>query len=130
MTGRSSAEAELIWTAFSAPLLTAVGRGGVGGDVGAQVFSIIRIVQRPLDLSLASTLAHVLESTSPTMAYTTIPTYSFAAPSAPNAFALFGSTQSLRDAYALYDEARVVLRPSNGQKKTSTKSGLKKYFGL
>ncbi|KAH9915265.1 uncharacterized protein BXZ73DRAFT_54403 [Epithele typhae] len=62
------------------------------------------------------------------MAYTTVDTYSFAAPAAPNAFALFGSAQSPRDTYGLYDEARHVLRPSNGQKKTSTKGGLKKYF--
>ena len=65
---------------------------------------------------------------------TTSPAYTFysSAPSAPNAFALFASTQSPRDTYHMYEDARQVLRPSNGrtgQRKT-TKSSLKKIFGL
>ena len=55
-----------------------------------------------------------------------------ASPASPNAFSLFGSMQSPRDTYHLYEDARQVLRPSNGrtaQRKT-TKSGLKKYLGL
>ena len=61
-------------------------------------------------------------------------TYSLfaASPASPNAFALFASTQSPRDTYNLYEDARQVLRPSNGRtvpRKTS-KGGLKKYLGL
>ena len=54
------------------------------------------------------------------------------APSTPNAFALFASTQSPRDTYNMYEDGRQVLRPSNGQhtQRTTTKSGLKKFFGL
>ncbi len=55
-----------------------------------------------------------------------------ATPASPNAFALFASTQSPRETYNLYEDARQVLRPSSGrvgQRKT-TKSGLKKIFGL
>ena len=53
-------------------------------------------------------------------------------PASPNAFALFASTQSPRDTYHMYEDARQVLRPSNGQhaQRTTTKSGLKKFFGL
>ena len=53
-------------------------------------------------------------------------------PASPNAFALFASTQSPRETYHMYEDARQVLRPANGhtaQRKT-TKSGLKKIFGL
>ncbi|KAM5542018.1 hypothetical protein V8D89_004328 [Ganoderma adspersum] len=54
------------------------------------------------------------------------------APSAPSAFALFASTQSPRDTYHLYQDARQALCPSSErapQRKTS-KSSLKKFFGL
>ena len=71
------------------------------------------------------------------MPYSTLsPTYTLytSAPSAPNAFALFASTQSPRDTYHMYEDARQVLRPSNGRtsvRKTKTSaSGLKKIFGL
>ena len=69
------------------------------------------------------------------MPYSTLsPTYTLytSAPSAPNAFALFASTQSPRDTYNMYEDGRQVLRPSNGQhtQRTTTKSGLKKFFGL
>ena len=64
------------------------------------------------------------------------PAYTFfsTSPASPNAFALFASTQSPRDTYHMYEDARQVLRPSNGRtyvakKKTST-SSLKKIFGL
>ena len=60
--------------------------------------------------------------------YTFFPT----APASPNACALFGSTQSPRETYHTYEDARQVLRPSNArtaQRKTA-KSGLKKIFGL
>ena len=69
------------------------------------------------------------------MSYSTAsPAYTLfaASPASPNALALFGSTQSPRDTYNLYEDARQVLRPSNrrtAQRKT-TKGGLKKYFGL
>ena len=71
----------------------------------------------------------------PTMSYSTsIPTYTFFAssPASPNAFALFGSMQSPRDTYNLYEDARQVLGSSNGRTSQlkATKSGLKKYFGL
>ncbi|KAI0664260.1 hypothetical protein C8Q70DRAFT_1049764 [Cubamyces menziesii] len=60
--------------------------------------------------------------------------YSYSGPASPNAFALFSSAQSPRDTYHMYEDARQVLRPSNGRtyvakKKTST-SSLKKIFGL
>ncbi|KAI1785642.1 hypothetical protein LXA43DRAFT_899396 [Ganoderma leucocontextum] len=61
-------------------------------------------------------------------AFTFFPT----APSAPNAFALFASTQSPRDTYHMYEDVRQVLCPSSDratQRKTS-KSSLKKLFGL
>ncbi|KAH9923695.1 uncharacterized protein BXZ73DRAFT_79394 [Epithele typhae] len=69
---------------------------------------------------------------------TAIPTYTFAAaPASPNAFGLFAaSAQSPRDTYALYEDARQVLRPSNvsrrttGAPKTSAKSGFKKILRL
>ena len=69
------------------------------------------------------------------MSYSTAsPAYTFylSAPSAPNAFALFASTQSPRDTYHMYEDARQVLRPSNGRiaPPQTTKSGLKKLFGL
>ncbi|KAM5536389.1 hypothetical protein V8D89_009928 [Ganoderma adspersum] len=54
------------------------------------------------------------------------------APSAPNAFALFASTQSPRDTYHMYEDARQTLCPSTertAQRKQS-KSSLKKFFGL
>ena len=63
------------------------------------------------------------------------PIYTFSsAPASPNAFALFASTQSPRDTYHMYEDARQVLRPSNGrtgQRKTTKSSpSLKKIFGL
>ena len=60
------------------------------------------------------------------------PIYTFSTPASHNAFALFASAQSPRDTYHMYEDARQVLRPSNGrtgQRKT-TKSSLKKIFGL
>ncbi|KAI0695581.1 hypothetical protein C8T65DRAFT_584183 [Cerioporus squamosus] len=71
------------------------------------------------------------------MSYSTnapVYTFSTSTPASPNAFALFASTQSPRDTYHMYEDARQVLRPSNvngrtAQRKT-TKSGLKKIFGL
>ena len=54
------------------------------------------------------------------------------APSAPNAFALFASTQSPRATYHIYEDARQALYPSSeraAQRKPS-KSSLKKFFGL
>ncbi len=62
------------------------------------------------------------------------PTYTFfpAAPSAPNVFSIFGATQSPRDTYNLYEEARQVFCPQSehtAHRKTS-KSSLKKLFGL
>ena len=59
-------------------------------------------------------------------------TFLVSSPASPNAFSLFRSTQSPQYAYNLYEDARQVLGSSNGrtsQRKT-TKSGLKKYFGL
>ena len=65
---------------------------------------------------------------------TSAPAYSFfpSAPSAPNAFALFASTQSPRDTYNMYEDARQSFFPSTAhiaQRKTS-KSSLKKLFSL
>ncbi|KAI0355182.1 hypothetical protein OH77DRAFT_1403710 [Trametes cingulata] len=68
------------------------------------------------------------------MSYTTFaPSYTYSSPASPNAFALFSSAQSPRDTYHMYEDARQVLRPSNGRttvRKTSKPSGLKKLFGL
>ena len=66
--------------------------------------------------------------TANTPVYTFFPT----APASPNAFALFGSTQSPRETYHTYEDARQVLRPSNGRasQPKATKSGLKKIFGF
>ena len=66
--------------------------------------------------------------------YANSPAYTLfsTSPASPNAFALFASTQSPRDTYYMYEDARQVLRPSNAptaQRKTA-KSGLKKIFGL
>ena len=63
------------------------------------------------------------------------PIYTFSsAPASPHAFALFASTQSPRDTYHMYEDARQVLRPSNGRtgqrKTTKSSSSLKKIFGL
>ncbi|KAI0761473.1 hypothetical protein BD413DRAFT_485810 [Trametes elegans] len=69
------------------------------------------------------------------MSHTTFaPSYTFtcSGPSSPNAFSLFAPAQSPRDTYHMYEDARQVLRPSNGRttvRKTKT-SGLKKIFGL
>ena len=69
------------------------------------------------------------------MSFSTNPTaYGFfpIAPSAPNAFALFASTQSPRDTYHIYEDARQALCPPSeraAQRKPS-KSSLKKFFGL
>ncbi|KAM5542091.1 hypothetical protein V8D89_004401 [Ganoderma adspersum] len=54
------------------------------------------------------------------------------APSPPNAFVLFASTQSPRDTYHMYEDARLTLYPPSectAQRKPS-KSTLKKLFGL
>ncbi|KAM5542032.1 hypothetical protein V8D89_004342 [Ganoderma adspersum] len=61
-------------------------------------------------------------------------TYGFfpTAPSAPNAFALFASTQSPHDTYHMYEDARQAFCPPSeraAQRKPS-KSSLKKFFGL
>ncbi len=69
------------------------------------------------------------------MSYSTnAPIYTFLSTSSasPNAFALFASTQSPRDTYHVYEDARQVLRPSNGRtvQAKASKSGLKKIFGL
>ena len=55
-----------------------------------------------------------------------------AAPSAPNAFSLFGSTQSPRDTYSMYEDARQAFCPSNERtvQRKPSKSCLKKLFGL
>ena len=69
------------------------------------------------------------------MSYTTFaPSYSYSSPASPNAFALFSAAQSPRDTYHMYEDARQVLRPSNGRtgqrKTTKSSSSLKKIFGL
>ena len=61
-------------------------------------------------------------------AYSFFPT----APSAPNAFALFASTQSPRDTYHMYEDARQAFCPPSkraAQRKPS-KTSLKRFFGL
>ena len=56
------------------------------------------------------------------------------APSPPNAFALFASTQSPRDTYNMYEDARQALFPSSERtpspQRKASKSSLKKFFGL
>ena len=67
---------------------------------------------------------------------TSTPAYGFfpIAPSAPNAFALFASTQSPRDMYHMYEDARQAFSacPSSERipQRKSSKSSLKKFFGL
>ncbi|OBZ70086.1 hypothetical protein A0H81_09942 [Grifola frondosa] len=62
-------------------------------------------------------------------AYTLFPT----ATTSPNAFSIFAASQSPRDTYAMYDDLRQVLRPSNGQtghrsRTQSRTSSLKKFL--
>ena len=54
------------------------------------------------------------------------------APSSPNALALFAFTQSPRDTYNMYEDARQALCPSSERaaQRKSSKSSLKKFFGL
>ena len=66
--------------------------------------------------------------------YANSPAYTLfsTSPASPNAFALFASTQSPRDTYHMYEDARQALCPSSertAQRKPS-KSSLKKFFGL
>ena len=66
---------------------------------------------------------------------TTTPSFTLfpSAPSAPHAFNLLTSSQSPRDNYYIYEEARLVLSPSNGLVEGSlrkTSFGFKKLFGL
>ena len=67
---------------------------------------------------------------------TSTPAYGLfsAAPSAPNAFALFASTQSPRDTYYIYEDARQTFSacPSSERapQQKGSKSSLKKFFGL
>lgn len=74
------------------------------------------------------------------MSYSNINTsYNFfpTSPSSPNAFNLFISSQSPRDTYAIYEDLRQVLRPSNQSSSnkrvassTSSKFGIKKFLGV
>ena len=86
-------------------------------------------------LLLARTTSTIILRALSKMSFSTNATaYGFfpAAPSAPNAFALFASTQSPRDTYHMYEDACQALCPSSeraGQRKPS-KSSLKKFFGL
>ncbi|KAF5388222.1 hypothetical protein D9615_000514 [Tricholomella constricta] len=76
------------------------------------------------------------------MSYTNIPSsYSSffpTSPTAPNAFGLFITSQSPRDAHATYQDLRQALRPSSHHQITPTKrsssgssvkSGLKRFLG-
>ena len=85
-------------------------------------------------LLFARTTPLILRAPSKMSFSTNATAYGFfpAAPSAPNAFALFASTQSPRDTYHMYEDACQALCPSSeraGQRKPS-KSSLKKFFGL
>ena len=105
--------------------------------------SHVCIISQPhSDLSTSRDLLQVLARIAPTilralskMSFSTNSTaYGFfpTAPSAPNPFALFASTQSPRDTYQMYEDARQALCPSCervAQRKPS-KSSLKKFFGL
>lgn len=67
------------------------------------------------------------------MSYTAFASsYTYASPASPNAFSLFASAQSPRDAYHTYEDARQVLRLSNGNTavKRTKPSSLKRIFGL
>ncbi|KAI1785633.1 hypothetical protein LXA43DRAFT_1100036 [Ganoderma leucocontextum] len=89
----------------------------------------------PRDLPVFAHNTTIILRTPSTMSYSTSsPAFAFfpTAPSAPNAFALFASTQSPRDTYHMYEDARQAFCPSSErttQRKTS-KSSLKKLFGL
>ena len=85
--------------------------------------------------SLASHLQYIILRAPSKMSFSTNSTaYGLfhTAPSTPNAFALFASTQSPRDTYHMYEDTRQALCPSSeraAQRKPS-KSSLKKFFGL
>lgn len=68
------------------------------------------------------------------MPFSSTPAYGFfpSAPSAPNPFALFASTQSPRDTYHMYEDVRQVFSPSSepATQRKMSKSNLKKFFGL
>ena len=108
------------------------------GNVGRNVCIISQLhsdlsTSRDL-LLLARTTTLILRALSKMSFSTNSTAYGFfpTAPSAPNAFALFASTQSPRDTYHMYEDARQALCPSSeraAQRKPS-KSSLKKFFGL
>ena len=117
-------------------------RSILAGIYGAHVGDHVSIIiQRHSVLStlrelllLARTTTITLRALSKMSFSTSTSAYGFfpAAPSAPNAFALFASTQSPRDTYHMYEDARQALFPSSeraAQRKPS-KSSLKKFFGL
>ena len=113
--------------------------GGIyEGHVGSHVYIISQLhsdLSTLTDLLLfARTTTLILRALSKMSFSTNSTAYGFfpTAPSAPNAFALFASTQSPRDTYHMYEGARQALYPSNecaAQRKPS-KSSLKKFFGL
>ncbi|KAL6309635.1 hypothetical protein BKA93DRAFT_821360 [Sparassis latifolia] len=71
------------------------------------------------------------------MSYSTTPAFSLfpAATTSPNAFSMFGTSQSPRETYTMYDDLCHALRPSGGaavpkRKCSSFSMGLKKIFRL
>ena len=82
--------------------------------------------------TITSRITHHITSA---MSYSTAsPSYTLFAtsPASPNAFSLFGASQSPRETYHLYEDARQVFGPSNGRtaQRKNPKGGLKKYLGL
>ena len=108
------------------------------GNVGRNVCIISQLhsdlsTSRDL-LLLARTTTLILRAPSKMSFSTNATAYGFfpAAPSAPNAFALFASTQSPRDTYRMYEDARQAFCPSSERtaQRKSSRSSLKKFFGL
>ena len=115
-------------------ILAGIYEGNVGSHVSiiSQPHSDLSTLGDPLLLARTTTL--ILRAL-PKMSFSTNSTaYGFfpTAPSAPNAFALFASTQSPRDTYHMYEDARQALCPPSepAAQRKSSKTSLKKFFGL
>ncbi|PIL33193.1 hypothetical protein GSI_04643 [Ganoderma sinense ZZ0214-1] len=117
-------------------ILAGIYEGHAGGQVSiiSQPHSSLSTLRDLLLLARTTIQTLILRALSKMSFSTNSTAYGFfpTAPSAPNAFALFASTQSPRDTYHMYEDARQALCPwseRTAQRKTS-KSSLKKFFGL
>ncbi|GBE79658.1 hypothetical protein SCP_0208580 [Sparassis crispa] len=88
---------------------------------------------QPSPLTTTQPLALTLITSA--MSYSTTPAFSLfpTATTLPNAFSMFGTSQSPRETYVMYDDLCHALRPSGGaavpkRKCSSFSMGLKKIF--